>query len=118
MIRFLMEPGWHILGAEDIPDDLVPTRIEVSSTLPLVFGEPMFPPPDTLQVDETTQPLPIYRGELRVVVPVIGIGEVTEDTGEVRAKVTCQPCTDTECALPLTLELVEQVRLQIRDEAV
>lgn len=114
MIRFLMEPGWHILGAEDIPDDLMPTRIEVSSTLPLVFGEPMFPPPDTLQAGETAQPIPIYRGELRVVVPIIGIGEVTEDTGEVRAKVTCQPCTDTECALPQTVELVEQVRLQMQ----
>lgn len=114
MVRFLMEPGWHILGAEGIPDDLVPTRIEVSSTLPLVFGEPMFPPPDTLQTDQSAQPIPIYRGELRVVVPVIGIGEVTEDTGEIRARITYQPCTDTECALPQTVELVEQVRLQMR----
>lgn len=114
MIRFLMERGWHILGAEGVPDNLVPTHIEVSSTLPLVFGEPMFPPADTLQTDQSAQPIPIYRGELRVVVPVIGIGEVTEDTGEIRARITCQPCTDTECALPQTVELVEQVRLQMR----
>ncbi|MER3473851.1 MAG: thioredoxin domain-containing protein [Armatimonadota bacterium] len=114
MIRFLMERGWHILGAEGVPDNLVPTHIEVSSTLPLVFGEPMFPPADTLQTDQSAQPIPIYRGELRVVVPVIGIGEVTEDTGEIRARITCQPCTNTECALPQTVELVEQVRLQMR----
>ncbi|MEJ5253089.1 MAG: DUF255 domain-containing protein [Chthonomonadetes bacterium] len=114
LIRFLIERGWHINGAEDVPEDLVPTRIEVSSTLPLVFGDPLFPPPDTLQTDDTAQAIPIYRGELRVVVPVIGIGEVTEDTGEIRARVTCQPCTDTECALPQTVELVEQVRLQTR----
>ncbi len=114
LIRFLIERGWHINGAEDVPEDLVPTRIEVSSTLPLVFGDPLFPPPDTLQTGDTAPAIPIYRGELRVVVPVIGIGEVTEDTGEIRARVTCQPCTDTECALPLTVELVEQVRLQMR----
>ena len=118
MIRFLMERGWHIHGAEGVPEHLVPTRIEISSTLPLVFGEPMFPPADTLQTGETAQPVPVYRGELRVVVPVIGIGEVTTDTGEIRAKVTCQPCTDTECALPQTVELVEQVRLHVRDEGV
>jgi len=115
MIRFLMERGWHIHGAEGVPEHLVPTRIEISSTLPLVFGEPMFPPADTLQTGETAQPVPVYRGELRVVVPVIGIGEVTTDTGEIRAKVTCQPCTDTECALPQTVELVEHVRLHVRD---
>ncbi|MCS6830487.1 MAG: thioredoxin domain-containing protein [Armatimonadota bacterium] len=114
MIRFLMERGWHINGAQDVPEELVPTRIEMSSTLPLIFGEPMFPPPDTLQTPDSAQPVPVYRGELRVVVPVIGIGEVTQDTGEVRARVTCQPCTDTECALPQTVELVEQVRLQLR----
>lgn len=114
MIRFLMERGWHINGAEGVPEDLVPTRIEMSSSLPLIFGEPMFPPPDTLQTGESAQPIPVYRGELRVVVPVIGIGEVTQDTGEIRARVTCQPCTDTECALPQTVELVEQVRLQLR----
>jgi uncharacterized protein YyaL (SSP411 family) len=118
MIRFLMERGWHINGAEGVPDDLVPTRIDISSTLPLVFGEPMFPPPDTLQTDESAPPIPIYRGELRVVVPVIGIGEVTTDTGEIQAKVTCQPCTDTECALPQTVDLVQQVRLHVRDEGV
>jgi len=113
-----MERGWHINGAEGVPDDLVPTRIDISSTLPLVFGEPMFPPPDTLQTDESAPPIPIYRGELRVVVPVIGIGEVTTDTGEIQAKVTCQPCTDTECALPQTVDLVQQVRLHVRDEGV
>jgi uncharacterized protein YyaL (SSP411 family) len=115
MVRFLIEKGWHINGAEGVPDDLVPTRIDISSTLPLMFGEPMFPPADTLQTDESAPPIPIYRGELRVVVPVIGIGEVTSDTGEIRAKVTCQPCTDTECALPQTVELVQQVRLHVRD---
>jgi uncharacterized protein YyaL (SSP411 family) len=118
MIRFLMERGWHIHGADGVPEHLVPTRIEMSSTLPLVFGEPMFPPADTLQTGETAQPVPVYRGELRVVVPVIGIGEVTTDTGEIRAKVTCQPCTDTECALPQTVDLVQQVRLHVRDEGV
>ncbi len=115
MVRFLMEHGWHILGAEGVPEDLVPTRIEVTSTLPLIFGEPMFPPADTLPSGD--QMIPIYRGELRVVVPVIGIGEVTQDTGEIRARVTCQPCTDTECALPQTVELVEQVRLQMRTDS-
>ncbi|MCS6950002.1 MAG: DUF255 domain-containing protein [Armatimonadota bacterium] len=118
MIRFLMEQGWHIYGTEGVPEDLMPTRIEVSSTLPLVFGEPMFPPPDTLQTDEAAPPIPIYRGELRVVIPVIGIGELTQETGEIRARVTCQPCTETECALPQTVELVEQVRLQLRGENV
>jgi len=115
MIRFLMEHGWHINGAEGLPEELVPTRIQVSSTLPLMFGEAMFPPADTLQSGEQT--IPVYRGELRVVVPVIGIGEVTQDTGEIRARVTCQPCTDTECSLPQTVELVEQVRLQMRHDA-
>ena len=114
MIRFLIERGWHINGSEGVPDDLVPTRIEVSSTLPLVFGEPMFPPPDTLQQGEAAQPIPVYRGELRVVVPIIGIGEVAQDSGEIRARIACQPCTESECALPQTVELVEQVRLKLR----
>lgn len=116
MVRFLIDRGWHINGAQDVPKGLIPTHVEVASTLPLVFGEPLFPPPDTLQTDESASPIPVYRGEVRVVIPVIGIGEVTEDTGEIRARVTCQPCTDTECALPQTVELVEQVRLAIRND--
>jgi len=118
MVRFQMEKGWHINGAADVPDDLVATRVDVSSTLPLVFGEPMFPPAETWQTHESAPPIPIYRGELRVVVPVIGVGEIASDTGEIRVKATFQPCTDTECALPQTVELVQQVRLHVRDEGV
>lgn len=111
MVRFLIQDGWHINGADGVPEQLVATRIEVSSTLPLTFGEPLFPPPDTLSSEP---PIPIYRGEVRVVVPVIGVGEVSEETGEIRARVTCQPCTETECALPQTVELVQPVRLSVR----
>jgi len=109
MVLFHIEEGWHIQAAQPTRADLTPTRVEVQTDLPIEFGEPIWLPPTPYQVGE--ERLMVYREQAVVIVPIAGFREGEPTEGYVRVRVVYQPCTDTECALPVERQFLLPVRL-------
>jgi uncharacterized protein YyaL (SSP411 family) len=110
MVLFQIDEGWHIGAAQPTRPDLTPTQVEVQTDLPIQFGEPIWLPPQPYQVGEET--LMIYREQAAVLLPVLGFGEGGPDEGYLRVRVVYQPCTDTECALPVERQFLLPVSLK------
>ncbi|MEN3000649.1 MAG: DUF255 domain-containing protein [Armatimonadota bacterium] len=109
MVLFHIQPGWHIQAAQPTRADLTPTRVEVQTDLPIEFGEPIWLPPEPYQVGEET--LMVYRGQAAVLIPIVGFQEGGSEEGYLRVRVVYQPCTDTECALPVERQFLLPVSL-------
>ncbi len=110
MVLFQIEEGWHIQSAQPTRAHLTPTRVEVQTDLPIEFGEPIWLPPTPYQVGE--EQLMVYRGHAAALVPIVGFREGGADEGYLRVRVIYQPCTDTECALPVERQFLLPVSLQ------
>lgn len=109
MVLFRIEEGWHI-NAPTPAEGRVPTQVEVTTDLPLQFGEPVWMPPTRHRIGE--EELEVYLAEAGVLVPVIGVTEGELGEGYVRVRVVYQPCTETECALPVERQFLLPLRLQ------
>ncbi len=109
-VVFNIEEGWHIYPPQPVYPDRIPTRIEVQSDLPIQFGEPIWSSPESVSLAGEQQM--VYRGEVFVLFPLVAIGEGETSEGYLRVHITYQPCTETECALPVERHFVLPVRLQ------
>ncbi len=111
LVVFEIEPGWHIQAAQPTRADLTPTRVEVQTDLPILFGEPIWIPPQPYQVGG--EQLMVYRTQAAALIPIVGFreGEPAEE-GFIRVRVVYQPCTDTECALPVERSFLLPVSLR------
>ncbi|MCS7065401.1 MAG: protein-disulfide reductase DsbD family protein, partial [Fimbriimonadales bacterium] len=110
LVLFDIEQGWHIQAAQTTRADLIPTGVEVQTDLPIEFGEPIWSPPEPYRVGEET--LMVYRERAAVLIPVMGVRESGSEEGYLRVRVAYQPCTDTECALPVERQFLLPVSLQ------
>jgi hypothetical protein len=98
LVQFDIEEGWHINSSRPHAER-VPTTVEVTTDLPLRLGAPIWSPPQQIQAgDEVIEG---YRGTAHAIVPVLEIGDDEPADGFARIFVRYQPCTDTECGLPV-----------------
>ncbi len=109
MVVFDIEEGWHI-NAPTPAEGRVATQLEVATDLPLEFGEPIWMPTTRHQVGD--EELEVYIGQAGALVPVVGVSQGELGEGYVRVRVVYQPCTDTECALPVERQFLLPVQLR------
>lgn len=112
-VNFNIQEGWHIYPPQPTRPDRVPTRIEVQTDLPIQFGDPIWSSPESVALAGEQQM--VYRGEAFVLFPIVAIGEGETTEGYLRVHITYQPCTETECALPVERHFVLPVRIQGSD---
>jgi len=111
MVLFHIEEGWHINSSRP-QEGRVPTTVEVTTDLPLRLGAPMWSRPKRVRRGGET--VEIYTRTAHAIVPVLEIGGEGAEDGFARIFVRYQPCTDTECGLPV--ERVYLMPLSLRPE--
>lgn len=90
--------GWHVAAADAV-DGVLPFRVHVVGGSGIeAYAD--YPPGTSLATGEAR--LSVYEGEFELRVAV-------EQTGPVRGRpllaITCQPCNESACLAPTTLEL-------------
>ncbi|MCX7994032.1 MAG: protein-disulfide reductase DsbD family protein, partial [Fimbriimonadales bacterium] len=111
LVLFQIEEGWHI-NAGYPQEGRVPTTIEVSTDLPLQIGEPIWMPPQ--RIKSGSEPIEVYYEQAAAILPVTAIETSEPMDGYVRILVRYQPCTETECGLPV--ERVYLMPLSLRPQ--
>lgn len=97
-LLFRIAPGWHINAADPGHDFLVPLRVHrLSGDGFAVYAD--YPPGDPSPHDPN---LRIHAADFQLPVVIERTGDLAPRS---RLAVTYQPCTDTECLAPVTVEL-------------
>jgi uncharacterized protein YyaL (SSP411 family) len=112
LVVFEIEEGWHINSSRP-QAERVPTTVEVTTDLPLRLGAPIWSSPQQIQAGGEV--IEGYRGVAHAIVPVLEIGGEGAEDGFARIFVRYQPCTDTECGLPV--ERVYLMPLSLRPQS-
>jgi len=121
VVRCELADGIHIYG-EPVPEGMVPTTVTVSAPPGLVVEDPIFPPTETLRLEELGMELPVWSGTVDIVVPFYAIGELASesrpldtDTAEIEVRIRYQACDDAVCFPPKTETLALQLDLDVID---
>lgn len=92
----------------------MPTTIEASTDLPLRIGAPIWMPPQTIK--SGSEPIQVYYEHAAAILPVEAIETSEPADGFVRITVRYQPCTETECGLPVERVYVMPLSLRPQEE--
>ncbi len=113
LVVFQIDEGWHI-NAGINQEGRIPTTIEASTDLPLRIGAPLWMPPQTIR--SGSEPIQVYYEHAAAILPVEAT-EISEPAdGFVRITVRYQPCTETECGLPVERVYVMPLSLRPQEE--
>jgi hypothetical protein len=111
LVVFEIEEGWHI-NSSRLQANRIPTTVEVTTDVPLRLGAPMWSPPQKIRAG--SEVIEGYTGTAHAIVPVLDLGDEPAE-GFARVFVRYQPCTDTECGLPVERVYLLPVSLRPQD---
>ena len=96
--------GWHINANPAGQDNLIPTTLEVDTDMPVEIVDIAYPKGKSMRFEFSDESLNVYEDSL--IIP-IKLKQKSNATGssKVTLKLTYQPCNDTECLFPETLEI-------------
>ncbi len=98
LVVFQIDEGWHI-NASYPQEGRIPTEVEVSTDLPLEIGAPIWTPPQPLK--SGSEPIEVYYEQAAALLPVVAVDTDEPVDGHARIRVRYQPCTETECGMPV-----------------
>ena len=98
--------GWHINANPPGQDNLIPTTVAVDADAPVEIVEIVYPKGRTTRFEFSDTPLNVYEETLTIPLrlklkPDARLGEEFSIT----LQLTYQPCNDTQCLLPQTLDI-------------
>jgi len=101
-LRIRIDEGWHINAADGLPDGLIPTRIDLRSERDMEVVEIRYPEPITLRAPFADAPIPVYKGQVEIVVTARFTHAPREDAQHtpLRALWRVQACDDARCLRP------------------
>lgn len=97
-VRIALEAGMHVNGPE-VPEGFVPTSVVVTGPENVGIEAAVYPSTRTFRVEGYAEPVPVFEGEIEIVVPVVS----KVDEGDVipfDIEVRYQACTERECLIP------------------
>ena len=98
--------GWHINANPAGQVNLIPTTLEVDTDTPIEIVDVAYPKGKSAHFEFSDGSLNVYEGSLTIPVKLKGkIGVAHKENDQVTLKLTYQPCNETECLLPQTLEI-------------
>ena len=98
--------GWHINANPPGQDNLIPTTVAVAADAPLEIVDIVYPKGRTTRFEFSEMPLNVY--EKTVTIPLrlkLKPNVPREKNTPIILKLTYQPCNDTQCLLPETLDI-------------
>ena len=98
--------GWHINANPAGQANLIPTTLEVDTDTPVEIVDVAYPKGKSAHFEFSDGSLNVYEGSLTIPVKLKRkIGVAHKENDQVTLKLTYQPCNETECLLPQTLEI-------------
>ena len=111
---FVLEiaPGFHISGKQN-GSDTTPTKATFTSDLPASVGPVGFPPAQAWN-DGTGNTLPVYQNQTILSVPLAIAPDAEPGRYNLSVSVLCQPCSDGECLLPVSVSTTIEIQVTPR----
>ena len=98
--------GWHINANPAGQDNLIPTTVTVDANAPIEIVDIAYPKGRTTRFKFSDEPLNIYEESLMISLRLKQKPNVThKEDVPITLKLTYQPCNDTECLFPETLDI-------------
>ncbi len=105
-LQLKIADGWHINANPPGQDNLIPTTVTVAADAPVEIIDVAYPKGRTTRFAFSEQPLSIYEKSLTLPLRLKQKPKGTRQKNvPIILKLTYQPCNDTECLLPQTLDI-------------
>jgi uncharacterized protein YyaL (SSP411 family) len=103
-VQLKIAAGWHINANPAGQDNLIPTTLEVDTDMPVEIIDIAYPKGRSARFEFSDESLNVYEDSLTIPLKLKRKSNAT-GSSKVTLKLTYQPCNDTECLFPDTLEI-------------
>ena len=98
--------SWHINANPPSQDNLIPTTVTVDADAPVEIVDVAYPKGKSIRFEFSSESLNVYEKSLTIRLRLRQKRNVTREKNvPITLKLTYQPCNDTECLLPQTLDI-------------
>lgn len=105
-LQLKIAAGWHINANPAGQDHLIPTTVAVAVNAPVEIVDIAYPKGRTTRFEFSDEPLNIYEESLMISLRLKQKPNVVrKKNAPITLKLTYQPCNDTECLFPETLDI-------------
>ena len=104
MLQLEIAEGWHINANLAGQDNLIPTTITADADTPFEIFDTAYPKGRSTRFAFSNESLNIYEGNLTIPLK-LRLKSDREKGTQVVLKLTYQPCNETECLLPQTVNI-------------
>ncbi len=106
VLQLKIAGGWHINANPPGQDNLIPTTVTVATDAPVEIVDIAYPKGKSTRFEFSNVPLNVY--EKTVTIPLrlkLKPGVRGKENARIGLQLTYQPCNDTQCLLPETVEI-------------
>ena len=98
--------SWHINANPPSQDNLIPTIVTVDADAPVEIVDVAYPKGKSVRFEFSNESLNVYEGMLTIPLRLKRKQDVSRKRNvPITLKLTYQPCNDTECLFPETLDI-------------
>lgn len=108
MLQFNIAEGWHVNANPASQVHLIPTTITVDADTSVEIVDVTYPKGRTAHFEFSDESLDVYEGNLMIPLK-LRLKSNRKKSTPVPLKLTYQPCNETECLLPQTLDIPLEV---------
>ena len=108
MLQLNIAEGWHVNANPASQVNLIPTTITVDADTSVEIVDVAYPKGSTAHFEFSDESLDVYEGNLMIPLKLRLKSNRKKNT-PVTLKLTYQPCNETECLLPQTLDIPLEV---------
>ncbi|MCG9130870.1 DUF255 domain-containing protein [Candidatus Poribacteria bacterium] len=106
-LQIKIATGWHINANPTGQDYLIPTSVELDVNAPVEIVEVAYPKGRSMRFEFSDEPLNVYEENLTIPLRLRQKPNVAQKkNAPITLKLTYQPCNDTECLFPATLDVL------------
>lgn len=104
MVTLKIAEGYHINSNPASFSYLIPTEVQLQPNNGISADKPVYPPSLTKTFAFSKEPLAVYEGEISIKIPIRAETKASKGDSKLGARVRVQPCDDTTCYPPRTIE--------------
>ena len=106
VLQLKIAGGWHINANPPGQDNLIPTTVTVAADAPVEIVDIAYPTGKSTRFEFSNVPLNVYEKTVTIPLRLKLKPDVTwKKNTPIRLQLTYQPCNDTQCLLPETVEI-------------
>ena len=108
VLQLNIAEGWHMNANPASQDNLIPTTVTVDTDTSVEIVDVAYPKGRTAHFEFSDESLNVYEGNLMIPLK-LRLKSNPQKSTSVTLKLTYQPCNETECLLPQTLDIPLEV---------